>query len=157
IQADATGSGAATVSGSTFIGNRALGSVNGTTNPFLLFEGFGPGDGTAEGGAIDNDGSLTGADSTFTDNQAVGVAGTDNVSASGHGGAIGADGPLTITHSTFTGNQARGGNVPSGFASSQGLGGGVVVFDTATISGCTFAGNLAVGGPGDTTFRNITA
>src|SRR5262249_34856285 len=71
IQADATGSGAATISGSTFTGNRTLGSVNGTTNPFLLFQGFGLGDGTAEGGAIDNDGSLTVADSTFTDNQAV--------------------------------------------------------------------------------------
>src|SRR5215471_1360624 len=86
-QAGPTSSGTATVSGSTFIGNEALGSVNGTTNPFMVFEGFGPGNGTAEGGAIDNDGSLTIADSTFTNNQAVGVVGNDNVNSSGHGGA----------------------------------------------------------------------
>src|SRR5215471_15961110 len=45
-QAGAAGSGTATVSGSTFIGNKAIGSVAGTTNPFMEFEGFGPGNGT---------------------------------------------------------------------------------------------------------------
>jgi hypothetical protein len=150
-QAGPTGSGTATISGSAFIGNQAIGLVNGTTNPFMEFEGFGPGSGTAEGGAIDTDGSLTVADSSFTNNQALGAVGSDGVDASGHGGAIGADGTLTVTRSTFTGNQARGADVPSGYTDSQGEGGGVVVFGLATISDSTFTGNKAVGGSGGVT------
>jgi hypothetical protein len=156
-QAGPTGSGTVFINNSAFIGNQALGSVNGTTNPFMLFEGFAPGNGTAEGGAIDNDGSLTIADSNFTNNQAVGVPGSDNVNASGHGGAVAADGTLSITGSTFTGNEALGATVPSGFASSQGLGGAVVVFDTATISDSTFLDNEAVGGAGGTGAANSPA
>jgi hypothetical protein len=147
-QAGPAGSGTATVSGSTFMGNQAIGSVAGTTNPFMEFEGFGPGNGTAEGGAIDTDGSLTVADSTFKNNEAVGVPGSDNTNASGHGGAIGADGSLTVTNSTFIGNQALGASVPSDFASSQAEGGGVVVFGSAMISGSTFTANEAIGGAG---------
>jgi hypothetical protein len=147
-QAGPAASGTATVSGSAFIGNAAIGSVAGTTNPFMEFEGFGPGNGTAEGGAIDTDGSLNVADSAFANNQAVGVPGSDGVNSSAHGGAIGADGSLTVTNSTFTGNQAQGATVPSDFASSQGLGGGVVVFGSGMISGTTFFGNRAIGGAG---------
>jgi hypothetical protein len=147
-QAGPTGSGTATVSGSTFIGNEAIGSVNGTTNPFMVFEGFGPGNGTAEGGAIDTDGSLNVADSTFKNNEVVGVPGSDNTNAGAHGGAIGADGSLIVTNSTFTGNRALGATVPSNFLTSQGLGGGVVVFGSGMITGSTFTGNEAVGGAG---------
>jgi hypothetical protein len=147
-QSGPTASGTAIVSGSTFTGNRAIGSAAGTTNPFMLFEGFGPGNGTAEGGAIDNDGSLTVADSTFKNNQALGVPGNDGVNASAHGGAIGADGSLTVSDSTFTANQALGATVPGNFVSSQGLGGGVIVFGNGTITGSTFTGNQAIGGAG---------
>src|SRR5262249_45572639 len=103
-QAGPTGSGTVTISGSIFIGNQAIGLVNGTTNPFMEGEGFGPGNGNAEGGAIDNDGSLTIADSAFTNNQALGVPGS--VSANGQGGALAVDGVVTITDSPFTGNRA---------------------------------------------------
>src|SRR5262249_58378299 len=109
----AVGPATAIISGTTFIGNQALGSVNGTTNPFLGFDGFGPGSGVAEGGAIDDDGILTLTDSTFTDNQALGVAGTDHISASAHGGALAGDGTATITDCTFTGNNAIGRRRPS--------------------------------------------
>src|SRR5262249_5607966 len=156
-QAGPTGSGTATISYSAFIGNRATGSVNGTTNPFMEFEGFGPGNGTAEGGAIDNDGSLTIAYSYFTNNQAVGGPRSDGGHASGDGGAAAVDGEVTITGSTFIGNQALGASVPSGFASSQGLGGGVVVFGTATVSDSAFIGNQAVGGAGSTGAGNSPA
>jgi hypothetical protein len=142
------GYGTAIISGTTFIGNQAIGSVNGTTNPYLLFDGFGPGNGTAEGGAIDDDGSLTLTNSTFTNNQALGVPGSDGVNAAGHGGALAVDGTATISGTTFTGNQALGASVPGGFASSQAEGGGVVVFGSAMITGSTFTSNEAIGGAG---------
>src|SRR5262245_34501405 len=53
-QAGPTGHGTAIINYSSFIGNRANGSASGTTNPFMIFDGFGPGNGTAEGGAIDD-------------------------------------------------------------------------------------------------------
>src|SRR5262249_40623495 len=140
----------AIISGTTFIGNQALGSVNGTTNPFLGFDGFGPGSGVAEGGAIDDDGILTLTNSTFTDNQALGVAATDHISASAHGGALAVDGTATITNCTFTGNKAIGGSVPSGLASSQGLGGAIDNFSVLTVSSSVFTDNQAVGGSGAT-------
>jgi hypothetical protein len=147
----------AIISGTTFIGNQAIGSVNGTTNPFLAFDGFGPGTGTAEGGAIDDDGHLTLTNCAFINNQAVGVPGSDGVNASAHGGALAVDGAATITGTVFIGNQALGAAVPSGFKSSQGLGGGVVVFTAATISDSTFIGNKAVGGAGNTGAANSPA
>jgi hypothetical protein len=156
-QAGSTSFGTATVSDCTFIGNQVTGSVNGTTNPFLEFEGFGPGNGTAEGGAIDNDGSLNVSDSTFTNNVAVGVPGSDGANAAGHGGALAVDGVVTISDSTFTGNQALGASVPSGFGSSQGLGGGVIVFGVASFNDCHFTGNEAVGGAGNVGAANLPA
>src|SRR5262245_14441132 len=144
------GPATAIISGTTFIGNQAIGSVNGTTNPFMLFDGFGPGNGTAEGGAIDSDGILTLTNSTFIDNKAIGVPGSDGVNASAHGGGLAVDGTATISDSYFIGNQALGASVPAGFGSAQGLGGGVIVFGTAKISGSVFTGNRAVGGGGGT-------
>jgi hypothetical protein len=151
------GPASAIVSGTTFIGNQAVGSVNGTTNPFLAFDGFGPGNGTAEGGAIDDDGNLTLANCAFINNQAAGVPGSDGINASAHGGALAVDGAATITGTVFTGNQALGAAVPSGFASSQGLGGGVVVFGSASLGGCRFTGNRAVGGAGNSGPANSPA
>jgi hypothetical protein len=141
----------AIISGTTFIGNQAIGSVSGTTNPILGFDGFGPGNGTAEGGAIDDDGIISLTNCTFSNNQAIGVPGTDGVSASAHGGAVAVDGVGTITGCTFKGNVAQAATVPSNFQASQGLGGGVVVFGLGTITDSTFTGNEAVGGAGGVT------
>ncbi len=151
------GPATAIISGTTFIGNQAIGSVNGTTNPFLAFDGFNPGTGTAEGGAIDDDGNLTLTDSAFINNQAIGVPGSDGVNASAHGGALAVDGTATVSGTTFIGNQALGATVPGGFASSQGLGGGVVVFASASFSDCRFTGNQAVGGAGHVGAANSPA
>jgi hypothetical protein len=142
------GPATAVITGTTFIGNQAIGSVNGTTNPYLAFDGFGPGTGTAEGGAIDDDGILTLTNCAFIDNTAVGVPGSDGVNASAHGGALAVDGTATVSNTTFSGNRALGATVPSGFGSAQGLGGGVIVFSSATFSDCRFTGNAAVGGAG---------
>jgi hypothetical protein len=156
-QAGPGGSGTVVISNSTFIGNSAVGSVNGTTNPAAVFEGFGPGVGTAEGGAIDNDGTLTITGSTFTNNQAAAVPGSDGVHGSAHGGALALDGVATIANSTFTGNAALGATVPSGFVAAQGLGGGVVVFASASFSNCSLSVNEAVGGAGNVGAANRPA
>src|SRR5215831_2724294 len=100
----------AIISGTTFIGNQAIGSVNGTTNPILGFDGFGPGTGTAEGGAIDDDGILSLTSCNFINNQALGVAGTDGISASAQGGALTVDGVATVSGCTFTDNRALAGS-----------------------------------------------
>jgi hypothetical protein len=135
----------ANISNTTFVGNKALGSLNFT----YPAEGFSPGNGTAEGGAIDNDGTANVSNSTFADNLAAGAAGGSDSSA--HGGAIGSDGPLTVSGSGFTGNQALGALVPAGnttTTSSEGIGGAIVAFDTTTISNSTFTHNEAHGGDG---------
>jgi hypothetical protein len=148
------------ISNTTFAGNQAIGSLNFNYPD----EGFVPGNATAEGGAIDNDGTATVTGSTFTRNLAVGTAG--GTGSSGHGGAIGSDGPLTVASSTFSRNQALGAPVASGFTTttlaSDGIGGAIVAFDTTSISNSTFTSNEAAGGDGGvgfvypvTSFRGI--
>src|SRR5215831_17841353 len=147
----------AIISGTTFIGNQAIGSVNGTTNPFMVFDGFGPGSGVAEGGAIDDDGNLTLTSCNFINNQALGVAGTDGISASAQGGALTVDGVATVSGCTFTDNRALAGSVPGSFGRSQGLGGAIDNFSALTVSSCVFADNQAVGGSGATSLPNPRA
>ncbi len=132
--------GALAVVGSTFLGNQAIG--------FVGF--FGPGNGTSEGGGIDNDGTATITTSTFTNNLALGTGG--GTSSGAHGGGIGDDGPLTVTGCTFTGNQAVGAPVINGTTlSSQGLGGGILSeAATVNVSDSTFRDNVARGGDGAT-------
>src|SRR5262249_1445690 len=65
------GGATVTVSGSTFTGNHAFGSLTFSYPD----EGFSPGTGTTEGGAIDTDGTATVTDSTFTGNLAQGITG----------------------------------------------------------------------------------
>ena len=96
------------VNNSVFSGNNAFGSLN-FNEPA---EGFSPGDGTTEGGAIENDGTATVRNSTFTDNLAQGATG--GAVGGAHGGAITANGSLTVTGSVFTDNTARGGAGSSG-------------------------------------------
>src|SRR5271169_674777 len=62
----------------------------------------------AVGGAIDNSGTVTVTDSTFSGNQTTGGAGATG-GAQGFGGAIYNAGTLTVTNSTLSGNQATGG------------------------------------------------
>jgi len=76
--------GVVTISDSTFIGNKASGSLTFS----YPAEGFSPGDGTTEGGAIDNDGTATVSHSAFTGNLAQGITGSDGTGGGAKGGAI---------------------------------------------------------------------
>jgi hypothetical protein len=138
-----------TISNSKFDGNKALGSLTFSYSE----EGFALGSGSAEGGAIDTDGTATVRDSTFTDNRVEGATG--GTSGLAHGGAIGADGSLTVTGSTFTGNLARAGDGSAGAAGvnggsgGQAEGGALAVFEEGgTVSHCLFKDNEAFGGNG---------
>jgi hypothetical protein len=147
------GTGALTVTDSTFIDNRADNSGNTSR--------------VAEGGAIanaHNGSSATVIRCTFTGNQAIGNNGgalDPNTLGLGSalGGALfieGAGSALTVRDSTFTGNQAVGG---SGGDGSRGNTFGFYIVDSAeggaisfgrnvslALSGSTFAYNQALGG-----------
>jgi hypothetical protein len=84
------------------------------------------------GGAIENDGTLTVTNSTFSRNFAGGPTGE---SVTG-GGAIGNFGTLTVTNSTFSNN------------STDLFGGGIYNVGTLTVTNSTFSGNFAVSGGG---------
>ncbi len=86
---------------------------------------------SAEGGAINNGGTLNVTNCTFSHNQAA------------DGGAIASEGHLNVSNSTFSDNQAGG--YCGGAITSQGLGwASYVIFDTVTNS--TFSGNTAFSG-----------
>jgi len=141
--------GTLTVTASTFIGNKAIGSKQG---------------GLGGGGAIYNlDASTaTVSHSTFIGNQAFGgdsgvVANNFRHAIGGaEGGAIHNDGHFTIMSSTFTGNQAIGGNGGSGGKGTSfyliGFATGGAIFNhpslaaVLVIDGSTFTGNEAIGG-----------
>lgn len=123
--------------------------ANATLQNLTLTNGLG-----VDGGAIQNGGTLTVKDSTFTANRA---EGTD----AGSGGAIHNTGYLTVTGSTFSANSAwgRGGAMYSDQGSltltnntfsgnsvdwEYGWGGAVASFSSATINNNTFVGNQAV-------------
>src|SRR5262249_55656957 len=135
-----------TVTDSTFLGNRADGTLK--SRRF------------AEGGAIwnDSDGSsITVVRCTFIGNQALAGDGPVPTSAHGevgeaNGGALHNEGTstLTVLDSTFIGNQAIGGSGGSAQkgASAYGLGGGfggAIATDASTgltvVSGCSFSYN----------------
>jgi hypothetical protein len=151
----------------SFTDNRALADVGGAiwnvdgataTVDACLFNnnlvvGF---HGSAEGGAIDNDGTMSVASSTFTGNQAIGADGA--VRGNGHGGGIGNDGTLSVTGCTFGANKALAGAVANGVTvQAQGLGGAIDNFGALTVSSSVFADNLAVGGPGATSLPSPRA
>ena len=146
--------GTVNISNSQFVGNKSIGS--------LAFnypdEGIIPGMGTAEGGAIDNDGAASISNSTFTDNLAASVTGTStdpNYPSSGaHGGAIGSDGPLTVSGCTFTSNKARAADGASGGPGADGGSGGqaeagaIVLYADSNVSYSVFTNNVSIGGNG---------
>jgi hypothetical protein len=125
----------ATVSGCSFSDNQAIGVLG-------VFGA--PGDSGAEGGGIDNDGTLSVTDSTLSHNQAVGGADATGGSSFASAGGLANDGNVSVTNSTFTDNQARA--AASG-TYRQGYGGGFFNFAQATVTGCAFTGNEALGGP----------
>jgi hypothetical protein len=143
------------ITGSTFIGNQAVGG-NGGTGSFV---------GIAEGGAINSYGAVSISGSTFDQNQALaGSNGNSGVSTFGpfvdygFGGAIAnTEGTISITGSGFSHNQAVGGNDSistdqTDFAAVGGAEGGALyseVGSTATVAGSTFDHNLAQGGNGN--------
>jgi hypothetical protein len=77
------------------------------------------------GGGINNSGTMTVTNSTFSGNSA----------SFGYGGAIGNSGTLTVTNSTFSGN--------SGY-----IAGGIGNLGTLTVTNSTFSGNTATAGVG---------
>ena len=142
-----------TVSGSTFTGNKAFGSLTFSYPE----EGFSPGSGTTEGGAIDTDGTATVTDSTFTGNLAQGITGSSGTGGGAHGGAISTDGDLTVSGCTFTGNLARGGDGGAGSSGNDGGSGGQaeggafaigVPTSVVDVSYSTFTNNQSLGGTG---------
>src|SRR5262249_8618600 len=109
--------------------------------------------GSAEGGAIDNDGTMSVASSIFTSNQAIGANGA--MFGNGRGGGIGNDGTLSVTGSAFIDNQALAGAVANGVTVlAQGLGGAIDNFNALTVSNSVFTNNAAVGGSGATSLPN---
>jgi hypothetical protein len=150
------GGATATVMGSTFIDNRAIGGSGGTGN-FI---------GIAIGGAIHNDGqsTMTVQNSTFIGNQAIGGNGNSagkNATAyflgvAGGGAITGDEGKLLVVSGcTFLDNQAIGGSNETGNSSGfayigTGRGGALFTDGSARVTNSTFVGNEAVGGNGNT-------
>jgi parallel beta-helix repeat protein/predicted outer membrane repeat protein len=130
--------------------------------------------GSSEGGGIENFGTATVSDCTFTSNSANFGGGIENFglatvshstftsnSASDSGGGINNDGTVTVSDSTFTSNSASrsGGGISSGATvtvsgstftnnSAGGQGGGIWGGRTLTVTACTFTNNSASDGGG---------
>jgi hypothetical protein len=140
------------INNSVFAGNKAIGSLS-----FVYpDEGF-TGDGTAEGGGIDSDGTAVISNSLFRNNVVQGVTGLSGVGGGAHGGALATDGTLTVTGCAFIDNMAQAGDGSSGGAGVAGGAGGQseggainisVPLMVANVSNCTFIHNQSLGGNG---------
>jgi hypothetical protein len=145
--------GTATVTGSSFSANQAMGSTASVNQPV--------GAGNLGGAIMDEDGStLVVSHSTFTSNQALGAAGGD-----AEGGAIDNESaylvPFTgvgvtaqVTQCSFVDNQAVG-----GLEAAHGGFGGAIEDNpgvTLTVTGSTFQNNVADSGPGTTSGSGAT-
>jgi hypothetical protein len=143
-----------TIMGCTISGDRAVGGAGGS-GPYI---------GNAEGGAINDYGSLTVSGSVLDQDQALagsggnsGAGDTESFEDYSFGGAIACtSAPSSITGTVFSGDKAVGGNnsiaTATDFAAVGGAEGGAVYNElgaTSTIVGCNFDGNQAVGGDGD--------
>ena len=151
--------------GTSVTGNRSVGGGGG--------DGVTTGDSEAVGGGIESvKGTLTIANSTIANNEAVGGSGatisaTDPFAGSGFGGGISNNdsgfvagtgsvngpptdiGSLFITNSTISGNICRGGNTNAG-PGGNALGGGMSnsPLGNLTMTDCNVVGNQALGGTG---------
>ncbi len=142
-----------TISGSSFVGNQALGGYGGTG--YFIADGAG-----AQGGAIDDFvGTLSIAESTFQDNAAIGgAAGTQSPTGSNgggyaYGGAVDYTGGtyfvnnqnipvnsvLALTGDSLTANQAIGGE-------GEGFSGGAAFGGALQVEGGGFIGSFGSGG-----------
>jgi len=107
---------------------------------------------TGKGGGIDNEGTLTVTNSTFSRNVAYSIGGgivngyektltvtnsTFSGNGAGSGGGISNFGTVTITNSTFSGNDREGDNFFTAF------GGGIWSNGTLIVTNSTFSGNGA--------------
>jgi hypothetical protein len=150
--------GTATIVGSTFTDNSAMGSDGSKVDNYQAnFIGSG------EGGVIHNDGVLTIEGCTFSGNRAMGgsgAVGNKPLSLYGmdyaEGGAIFNDGAgtLAVSGSTFACNEAIGGSNATGADGGLGFfgmaqGGAIDNLNVATITNCTFDHNKAQGGSGN--------
>ena len=90
------------------------------------------------GGGIENSGSLSVTDCTFSGNTATGAA--EDFAESKGGGGIDNFGTLSVTGSTFSANSATA----SGYDDAHG--GGIANSGTASVTGSTFSGNSAADG-----------
>jgi hypothetical protein len=115
----------------------------------------------AYGAGINDDGTLTIAQSTITANTATGGAGADGSGSgngnsgdgAGGGGISGGGGKLTITDSTISDNIARagaGGSAVNGTAGggNSAFGGGLQLAGETVLERDTISGNEAIGGAG---------
>src|SRR5262249_41683066 len=120
--------------------------------------------GRGSGGGINNYGTLTVSDSTFTSNS----ASVTGAFGGGSGGGIYNVGTLTVSNSTFTSNSAPGtyggggggidnvapptvsNSTPTSTSAGGGCGsgGGITNYGTLTVSNSTFTGNSATGTSG---------
>jgi hypothetical protein len=96
----------------------------------------------AQGGGIDNFGSLTLTGCTVLDNTAVGGAGDSTTPDAANGGGIANEvgASLNLTRDLLKGN------VASASAGDDAFGGGVLNLGSTTVVGCTFTGNEVTGG-----------
>jgi hypothetical protein len=105
--------------------------------------------GSALGGGVRNDGTLTMRNCTLNSNTAAGGTSGTGLGAAGQGGALYNSGTLTLTNCIFSGNVAGGGSGNGGQRGGAGQGGALYSNGgTATLTGCAFANNSASGGFG---------
>ena len=123
----------------SFSGNEAIGGAS------VGIGGFG---GEGLGGGIYNDGTMVVTGQQFSNNQAIGGAGTEEGGDGGGGGIYDAE-ALTLTHSQFTGNAATGGvssgTAGDGYGGALGLG-GPIGMASAQVVDVVFSCNTAAGG-----------
>ncbi|MGO9606872.1 MAG: choice-of-anchor Q domain-containing protein [Candidatus Binataceae bacterium] len=145
-----------TIDGSSSVQIMQINSGANVTLQFLALQNGrqaglpGPDGASGEGGAIFNSGTLTIANCTLSNNQAIGGDSieTGGGGGAGLGGAIFNLGTLTITGSTLSSNQATGGAGSGGGGGASGEGGAIFASGTVTVTNITFSGNLATGGAG---------
>ncbi len=116
--------------------------VTATISGLTITDGY-----AADGGGINNLGTLTLEHSAVTGNQANGAAspyGAFETQGGGIQNGIGAT--LTMEDCTISGNEAIGASDDSGAFGESAYGGGIANNGALTISGSTISGNQAIGG-----------
>jgi predicted outer membrane repeat protein len=128
------GSGPVTVDGG---GHFTVFTVNSGVTATLSGLTIAHGNGSKNGGGIENAGTLTVSNCTFSSNTSVGQYSYDGAS-----GGIGNRGTLTVSNCTFSNNSSVG------QYSYYGAGGGIGNTGTLTVSNSTFSNNFAGGSGG---------